>query len=385
MLRLNRLFLLSLLALVTAACSDSDSSDRPPVPPPEPVQPAFDFAAVDERMQQFVDEAADFDGVSYILVDAQWGVIHKQAFGDHTEDLVTQLASGSKVPAVTLLMAIDGDESLNFSVSDPIGQYLPWDGLFADRTTEQLLSNTSGMVGLTDILADTVTYWPLACQFFPEGTLQACAETLYVTDVPGIVPAGTEYNYGGSQWQLAGAVAEIATNSSWSQAFDAYIAQPCELEVMQFGNPWSNFESFDGNPDSLQGKDNPNIEGGAISDLDDYAKMLMLHLNDGMCGGNQVLAPGATAFMREDRGGEFGTPYGMGWFISVPEDGSEPTLFTDPGLFGHTAWVDIERGIGGFVAVDTYALGTSGPVRELVDGEIIEMIAAEVDRARAEQ
>ncbi|QFU76335.1 class A beta-lactamase-related serine hydrolase [Halioglobus maricola] len=380
---LRALMAAPLLILATACSDSSDRDNTAPEPPPAP--PAYDFAAVDDRMQQFVDEAADFDGVSYILVDAEWGVIHRAAFGDHTEDLITQLASGSKVPAVSLLMALDGDEGLDFGISEPIGPYLPWDGLFADRTVEQLVSNTSGMPGLTTILADTATYWDLACQFFPTGTLQECAERIYITEVPGIVPPSTEYNYGGSQWQVAGAVAEIVSNSTWAQAFDAYIAQPCELEVMEFGNPWSDFESFDGSPDSLIGRDNPNIEGGAISNLDDVAKLMMMHLNDGLCGDSQVLAPGAAAFMREDRGGEFGTPYGMGWFIDVPEDGSAPTLFTDPGLFGHTTWIDIERGIGGFVAVDTYSIGTSGPVRELVEAEIIAAVAAEVDRARAEQ
>ena len=374
-------------ALTLAACGSGSGNGNNGItePVPDPL-PEFDFTAVDERLQQFIDEDPDFDGISYILVDRDLGVIHRAEFGDHTPDLVTLLASGSKMPAASLLMALDSDESIDFDPREGIGSYLPFAGLYPDRTVEQLLSNTSGLPGLVAMLAAQDVFASHQCQFLPQGTLQACAESIYTSVVPGVVPAGTEYRYGGSQWQLAGAVAEVVSNSTWAQAWDAYIAEPCGLEVFEFGNMWSVLESWNGSPDSLQGRENPNIEGGAITNLADYASLLLMHLNDGACGDNQVMTAEAVAFMREDRGGEFGTPYGMGWFILEPEegDGSQTPVYADPGLFGDTAWIDVERGIGGFVAIDRLVLpGSSVPVA-LVYSEIIDAVAAEVDRARAD-
>ena len=93
------------------------------------------------------------------------------------------LASTSKVPVATLLMALDGAEAIDYDVAAPIGQYLPWEGLFGDRTSAQLVSNTSGLPGLEG-LAD---YGAHACQFLFVGTLDTCARTIYTTPLPGSV------------------------------------------------------------------------------------------------------------------------------------------------------------------------------------------------------
>ena len=71
------------------------------------------------------------------------------------------LASTSKMPAVSLLMALHDDESLDYDVETTIDTYLPWDGVYGDRTTVDLVSNTSGIPGLA-ALGD---YGPHVCQF----------------------------------------------------------------------------------------------------------------------------------------------------------------------------------------------------------------------------
>ena len=58
------------------------------------------------------------------------------------------LASTSKVPAVMAIMALDEDESVDFSISEPVSTYLPFDGVYADHAVEQMVSNTSGIPGL---------------------------------------------------------------------------------------------------------------------------------------------------------------------------------------------------------------------------------------------
>ncbi len=379
MFSLTRFIAAISLPILVAACSDgSNSSDSPPPMPPPPL-PQYGFSEVDTRFEQFVAENEVFDGISHTIVDAEQGVVHEGALGDHTLDIIVMLASTSKMPSASLMMALDNDASIDYEVEAPIGTYLPWEGLYGDRTTVQLVSNTSGIPGL----AGLGEYGAALCQFLPSVTMEECNRIIYQTEVPGVEPAGELFSYGGSQWQLAGAVAENVANSSWNQAFYDYIGEPCGLEVFEYGNPWSNLEAWTGTADSLNGRDNPQVEGGAISNMSDYAKILLMQLRGGKCGDNQVIAADGPEFMQVDRGGELGVPYGMGWWIDVPEDGSEPFLFYDPGAFGAISWLDISRGIGGYVAVDDYTRRDSGAPIELVREEIIPMVQRLVDEARA--
>ena len=242
----------------------------------------YDFAAVDARMQQLVDETPEYNGISYILVDKEQGIVHKAAFGSHTLDDLFMIASASKFPAASLIMAINDDKSVDFDITATIDNYLPWEGVYGNVTTEHLISNTSGIPGISSI-TPTFPSHPHACWADPTITLEACTEIIYTNLLEPTVAPGTKFDYGGSQWQLAGGVAEIATNSTWNQAFDKYIGQPCGLEVFQYGNmgfDWSipgiDVNKWTGSADSLIGQDNPLIEGGAISNLEDYAKIILM-------------------------------------------------------------------------------------------------------------
>lgn len=348
--------------------------------------PEFDFDEVNAALQSFLAENEVFDGISITLVDRDEGTVHEAAFGDHTLDIVVQLASASKMPSAALLMALDGDASLDYDVTASIDNYLPWDGVYGDRTTEQLLSNTSGIPGLESGLANG-NYGPHMCQFSRDVNLLECAETLYTVLVPGTVPPGTIFDYGGSQWQLAGAVVESVTNSTWNQAFEKYIGAPCELDVFTYGNMTLNLSGWTGHPDTLAGQQNAHVEGGAISNMQDYAKILLMHLREGRCGQNQVIPAAAVDFMQVDRAGplggtDMGTGYGMGWWILQGLPGSGEVLY-DSGRYGSIGWLDMERGIGGFVAVDNYSQNPSAAVSTLVLSEIIPLQQAAVDAARA--
>ena len=370
---------LSLLALVSA-CGGGGSGSSPAPPdqggggaPPPPVTP--DFSEVDAAFQSFIDESLVFDGISYVVVDAG-GTLHTGTFGDHTEDTVVMLASTSKVPAVMTLMALEEDPASTFSMSQPIGEVLPFDGVYADRTPAQLVSNTSGIPGLRQL----GLYGPHLCQFSFEESIEfeACGQILLSVPLPDSHDAGSIFDYGGSQWQLAGVTAAVSANATWNQLVDQYLATPCELEVFTFGNMWENLFLWDGTPDSLLGQSNPNIEGGAITNLADYAKLLQVHLNGGYCGETQVLSEAALAEMRVDRGGvvaEDAVPYGMGWWI----DTDNPGVYDDPGAFGSVSFLDIERGFGGYVAIDDYTrIDADAPAR-LVRRDIIPLLQSAFD------
>jgi len=302
------------------------------------------FAAADGWLEDFVANQEFFPGGSMIIVDKRMGTIHKSAFGNLTEDSVVLLASLSKVPAVTLLMALDRDDgNVDFDIQQPITRYLPWLGV-----------------------------WDPA--------------------IPG-TPADTAFDYGGSQWQIAGAVAELVGGGTWDQLWNQYIAEPCGMQVARYGNLLASPELWDGNPDSLVGVENPSIEAGMISNLDDYARIISLHLNGGTCGENQVLSPEAVEFMREVRTGAVGSGpgavgsppdwgYAMGWWIYPPKEGGSVYLYMDPGLFGSVAWIDVEREYGGVVFFEEYAENMGGVGSGSVIAQLIPIIEEAIDAVR---
>jgi CubicO group peptidase (beta-lactamase class C family) len=117
-----------------------------------------------------------------------------------------------------------------------------------------------------------------------------------------------------------------------------------------------------------------------MSDLDDYAKLISLHLNDGACGTNQVLSPDGVAFMRKDRSPAVG--YGMGWWIQAPKEGGGVYLYDDPGLYGSISWIDTDRGYGGVVFFEEYSGAAGGVGSGGVSGQLIPIIEDALDALR---
>jgi CubicO group peptidase (beta-lactamase class C family) len=385
--RVTRLLLASLMTALIAPNSLAASPELfrslldqlqrylAPVAQPGSDSDKADFASIDDRMQRFLDESPVFDGISYVVVDAS-RVLHQGAFGDHTLDTVVMLASTSKVPAVMTLLALEEDPASQFRMDTPVSRLMGADGVYGDRIPSELVSNTSGIPGLDSLLL----YGAHLCQFqFEADTeFETCGQTLLGTELLGSKPAKQIFDYGGSQWQLAGVAAAITANRTWNQLVDEYLTEPCELDVFTFGNMWQDLDQWNGSPDSLTGRHNPNIEGGAITTLSDYAKLLQVHLNGGYCGDQQILSAAALAEMRENRGSQVAenpTPYGMGWWISS----QNANVYDDPGAFGSISFIDVDRGIGGYVAIDDYSRTDPGAPVGLVRQDIIPMIQKIID------
>lgn len=379
---MSKYFLIA-LSLLLVACSDGNNSRLEAEPEVQP-----DFTEADAWMEGFVATEEAFPGGSYVIVDKDAGVIHKAAFGNLAEDSLVLLASTSKVPSVTLLMALhEDDANVDFAIDEPIASYLPWMGVWDPAiTTEHLVSNRSGIPGLVNVFIRPEDYAPHTCQFMPVGTLQACAEQIYTTPLPALeaTPANTAFDYGGSQWHLSGAVAEITGGGTLNQLWDQYIGGPCGFEVTKIGNNLSLATLWDGNAESLVGLENPNSEGGMMSSLDDYARLLSLHLKDGLCGETRVLSPESLAFMRKERttAEEDSLGYGMGWWLVEPDGGGPTTLFLDPGFYGSVAWLDTERQYAAVVFFEEYT-GQSGSVGSgAVIDQLIPIVEAAIDAAR---
>ncbi len=231
---------------------------------------------------------------------------------------------------------------------------VPRSGLAAKSgiTVAQLLSNSSGLAGLLD----APLYAPYRCQYGAAGTLAACAATIWTADdADRRLPPDTQFRYGGAQWQLAGAVAEAASGETWAELVRDTYAEPCGMRSLGYGNPFAGGvrggypDWFRGDPANLPATGNPNIEGGAYLDAEDYGTLLLMHLRGGTCGDARALPEAGVERMRTDRiaaayGGSTGHPtlkgYGLGWWV----DRARPGTVASPGFYGAMPWMDDERG-----------------------------------------
>ena len=343
--------LAALAALVVlSACGDSGGGDG---------GQQDDFSAVAAEVQAFVDEKPTVEGAGIVIVHRDRGVLFEQSFGTFTDDRAYLLASSSKMITAGVLMRLDDQGVLD--VDAPIADVLPWPGVDPSITTAQLISNSSGFVGLQP----NPTYPPYLCQFVYQGTLQSCAEQITTTtaDDDLVVPPDTTYRYGGAQWQVAGAVAEAASGKSWAQLVDETYVQPCGTTTLGYNNHFVQFpgsqagypDGFAGDPANLRPTDNPNMEGGAYATIADYAKLLLMHLRGGECDRGRVLSEAAVRRTHEDRIVSYGAStglgfegYGFGWWV----DRDRPSLVIDPGAYGAYAWLDEESGYGAFFALE---------------------------------
>jgi CubicO group peptidase (beta-lactamase class C family) len=289
--------------------------------------------------------------------------VHLKGYGAFAPDRPFLIASSSKIVSVGVLMRLADQKRID--IDGPIGTVVgaAWGEGKAGLTVAQLLSNSSGLVGLLEEAA----YPPYLCQFVPSGTLTACAQRIYrAADGDRVVPPDTRFSYGGGQWQLAGGIAELAGGKPWAQLIRETYVEPCGADSLGYTNPFSRAGAnaypafFMANVANLDRTDNPSIEGGAYVTVGDYGKILLMHVRRGLCGENRVLSETAVARMQQDRigpayGGATQDPtlpgYGLGWWV----DRVNPVV-ADPGAYGSVAWIDNARGYGVFVALEATAL-----------------------------
>ena len=349
-------------AAPTATPEPPTPTPVPPTPESEPEDaaesaPGFDFSEVATVVETYVEEN-NLNGAGLIVVHRDHGVVYHDHWGEFDESRISLIASSSKMITAGVLLNLD-DRGL-LDIDAPVADAAEWGASNPDITPAQLISNSSGLVGL---LPDPA-YLPYVCQYLAAGSLQACAETIMTTDADDddIIAPDSEFRYGGAQWQVAGAVAEVASGQSWAELIDEIYVQPCGLETLAYNNHFTQMgggfsypERFAGDPETLRDTDNPNMEGGAYVTTGDYGKLLLMHLRDGMCGDTQVLSPEALERMHGDRIGAVydgdafgpGQGYGMGWWVD-----RETGLITDGGAYGSHPWLDLEDGHGAYLVVE---------------------------------
>ncbi len=342
----------------------------------EEISPEYDFSSVGPIVDEFTAERG-LNGAGLVVVSRGEGVVHEQYWGEFDAERISLVASSSKMITAGVLLHLDDEGVLD--IDAPVAEVAEWGSGNPAITPAQLLSNSSGLVGL----APNPVFAPYLCQYIADGTLQECAETIFTTpdDDADVIPPDTEFRYGGGQWTIAGAVAEIASGQSFAELVDEIFTQPCGLESLGFNNHFAQMGSgfdypveFAGDPSTLVDTDNPNPEGGAYINAPDYGRLLLMHLEDGMCGDSQVLSPEALDTMHSDRigstysgeagqvgtGGD-GTGYGMGWWVD-----RDTGRISDGGAYGSVPWLDLDDGYGAYLVIEADS-GTGGELAGLLE------------------
>lgn len=344
----------------------------------------YDFSAVAPIVEAFLAENG-LNGAGLVVVEEDEGIIDEQYFGEFGADRSSLVASASKMVTAGVLVRLADQGELD--LDQPIAEYVDWAaGANPEITVAQLLSNSSGLVGL----GPNPAYGPYVCQFLPATEIEECAAAVWTTpgDDADVVPPDTQYRYGGVQWQIAGAVAETVSGKSWSELLEETYVEPCGVGSLGYSNHWTELGSggfaypaeFDGDVSLLPETENPHMEGGLHIEPADYAELLLMHLRDGRCGDTQVLEPESVARMHTDRVGEVygggagaGSGYGFGWWVS--RDGSG--RINDPGAYGAVPWLDLDGGFGAYLVLEANAgLGTS------LASQLYEPVEAAVTAAR---
>lgn len=342
---------------ITSACSSVSPSE--PVAPVVPVNASgLDFTAFDSTMNASI-AASGLAGATVVVVQKDSGIVHLAGYGAFDKDRSFLLASASKILSVGVLMRLADQHVID--IDAPVGTYVgsAWGSEKASLTIAQMLSNSSGLVGLVD----NPIYPPYICQYRHVGTLASCAQQIYQAPDSGqVVPPDTQFRYGGGQWQLAGGIAEMASGKSWAELIRETYVEPCGTTTLGYTNQFSGVSrgypsSFNGDAANAISTDNPSIEGGGYITAADYGKILLMHLRGGLCGSNRVLSDSSVVRMQQDRIGQvYGgvtnkaalQGYGLGWWV----DRAHPGVVADIGLYGATAWLDANRGYGVMILME---------------------------------
>jgi len=329
-----------------------------------------DVDELNRIIDDFVAERG-LEGAGFVVVDRDHGVVHEHYAGTFSPDRVSLVASSSKAVSAGVLMRLHEDGVLD--IDAPVADVVAWGAANPDITPAQLVSNSSGLVGLGPDLG----YPPYACQWQSADSLLACGEAIFTTtaDDDDVIEPDTRFRYGGGQWQVAGAVAEAASGRSWAELIEEIYVEPCGLGTFGYANPYSDVPDagFDyprwlaDDPGRLEETRNPNIEAGLYVTPGDYAALLLMHLRGGRCGDEQVLSPGAVDRLHADRigavyGGSAGPlgGYGMGWWVDRVTGRRR-----DDGAFGSVPWLDLDDGYGAYLVIEADSR-TGGELAELL-------------------
>lgn len=275
--------------------------------------------------------------------------------GNITASTQYPVASASKWLTAALVMTVVDDGKL--SLDAPVSTVLPeYTGEAGRITLRMLLAQTAGLGNLrgrVDIRQS------------PRMTLaQSSAD---IAARPLANPPGTVFEYGGPQFQVAGAMVEKVTGRRWSDLFDERIARPLGMSATH----WEHLPSRGVSPaDTL----NPLLQGGAVTTADDYMRFLTMLAANGRFNGHQVLSQRAVEEMERVQtlgtakgflppGVPAGWEYALGNWCEQRAADNSCTVVSSPGAYGTFPWIDRRTGTYGIFFTKDLLLRLARPMR----------------------
>lgn len=289
----------------------------------------YDFSIVEHQVNNWVQKGY-YDGAGLMLVHND-SIILEQYFGNYKYETEVFIASAGKWLAAATISAVV--EHTKLSWNDKVKNWLPeFTDAKGEATLKQLFSHTSG--------------YP---DYQPEGRSKDRYQTLeesvkHIVDLPINNAPGTIFHYGGLAMQVAGRMAELASNKDFETLFQEYIAIPLKMTNTHF------IPVDDGEGHA------PMLGGGAKSTLPDYMHFLDMIYNEGQYQGTRVLQANSIKIMQADhienaniskeeymkpvRGASHKGIYGLGqWREELDADGYA-TLISSPSWAGAYPWID---------------------------------------------
>lgn len=368
---------LVVVAITGAGCSNSNGADLTTDPPAAdttrtvavsgtqstststmPSQ-AYDFDEVSELMDRFVVQRG-LAGAGLIVVEQDDGIVLEEYWGEFDAERTSLIASASKMISAGVLLRLDDGGLLD--IDAPVADVVDW----GPATPRSLQPSCSPTAPASLVSSPTLSTSRTSVSTFQRGAFKIAERLIFTTteDDADVIPPDTSFRYGGGQWQVAGAIAEVASGQPWAELIDETYIQPCGLEPGSLG--YSNYISlmgngidypteFSGDPSTLVATDNPNVEAGAYATPRVFAEVLMMYLRGGECGdGHRVLSQQAIDRMVDDRVGPTyggaagqGLGYGLGWWIDR-RDGFAYSL----GAYGASPTLDLNEGFGYYVVLE---------------------------------
>jgi CubicO group peptidase (beta-lactamase class C family) len=267
-------------------------------------------------------------------------VLYRKDFGAYTPETVVPIASATKwMVGATVMKLVDEGK---LTLDAPIRTWLTdLPSPHADLTLAQLLSYTSGTVGLNQGGADVRQ----------DKTITLAAAVKELAKLPLAAGPGTSFAYGGTDFQFVGAVVEATTGEPWAKVFDERIGAPLGMTPVYWSNPRG--------PNPPETVRNPLLQGGAATSMDAYAPLLTMLAQEGVFKGKRILSVAAVREMEKTmtRGLEMrfvppGAPAGAQYSIAhwcEVEGPKRCVMLSSPGAFGAYPWIDRANGLHGVI------------------------------------
>jgi arylsulfatase A-like enzyme/CubicO group peptidase (beta-lactamase class C family) len=266
-------------------------------------------------------------------------------------DSPCRIASLTKPHTATLLILLE--EKGFLKLDDPVDLYLPeFHGLrIRDKgkstrapSIRECLSHTAGFSGSKERRVN----WDSSINLLTLGATVTELAKQELNTAPG-----TNYDYSGDGYLVAGRIAEVVMGRSFQDLMRRYLLEPLGTQSATFV-PSEHMRpmipvQYDRTNRGLiprireQSPRSISPGGGMVSTLDDIARFLLLHRNEGKVGQLEIVSKAALQKQYEAHPASKGTGYGLGFNILATRGDGTASRVQHTGASGTLGLIDFDR------------------------------------------